>query len=98
MFRVFLVLAVLVLLQLHCNLASAQAAGPEHTGLCNFAKAAHLKGDASLIVRSRPSMHSSEIGRLPLGAEVYVCDERRDWLQVFYGGQTLRADGPPAMD
>jgi hypothetical protein len=62
---------------------------PTPTGepaLCNYAKVYRLAGGAKLNVHSAATIQSPEIDSLPNGTVVYICDEIKDWVQIFYGG------------
>lgn len=58
--------------------------------LCNFAKVYKLAPGSYLSVRSGPGEQYSKIDHLPDGKAVYICDEHREWVQIFYSG----LDGP----
>jgi Bacterial SH3 domain len=59
--------------------------------LCNFAKVKNLKQGHYLSVRSGPGVKYRKVDRLKPGAEVYICDERGGWLQIFYSSTS---EGP----
>jgi uncharacterized protein YgiM (DUF1202 family) len=67
---------------------NAQLYGPKGTraDVCNFAKVYHLNAAIYLVVRAGPGKEFTKIDRLKAGTTVYVCDEHREWLRVFYGG------------
>lgn len=54
--------------------------------LCNFSKVKNLRPESYLNVRSGAGVRFRKIDRLRNGMEVYICNERGDWYQVFYGG------------
>ncbi len=57
---------------------------------CNFARIKNLNSGSFVVVRSGPGVRFRKIDRIRGGAEVYVCDERGDWLKVCYSAP----DGP----
>ena len=65
-----------------------QTASQQTSYVCNYARVYKLKSGSHLIIRSRPSPASSKVGLLENGNPVYICDERGEWLKVFYGGGT----------
>lgn len=83
--RVKLLLALTLLLAVQGR--AQTKAGPTNNGdfRCNYAKVSRLLPGHFLKMRSGPSANSSVIARLRLGQPVYVCDESREWFQVFYG-------------
>lgn len=44
-------------------------------------------GDGFLVVRDGPGTKYAEIGRLINGQEVYLCNEKGEWLGVVYSKQ-----------
>jgi uncharacterized protein YgiM (DUF1202 family) len=56
---------------------------------CNYSKVYNLQTDTYLSVRSGPGMKFSKIDRLKVKTVVYVCDEKSEWVQVFYSGPEL---------
>jgi uncharacterized protein YgiM (DUF1202 family) len=72
----------------------ATPVNPANTYRCNYAKVKKLKPGQYLAVRSGAGAHYQSVDRLRADTEVYTCDERGDWLKIFYGSgpcsQTLR--------
>ena len=52
--------------------------------LCNVASVVQVGASSTVSLRSGPSDKSPKLGKLMVGAVVYVCDERWDWYQVFF--------------
>ena len=57
---------------------------------CNFATVYNLEDGTHLNVRSGAGANFSRLDQLTNGASVYICDERGEWLKVYYSG----LDGP----
>ena len=53
---------------------------------CNLATVYRLAGRKRLNVRVSPKSNSRVIARLDEGHIVYVCEDIRDWLKVYFGG------------
>ncbi len=53
--------------------------------LCNYAKVYQLADRMKLNVHAAAAIKSANIGNLPNGAVVYICDETSSWFQIFYG-------------
>ena len=68
--------------------------------LCGFAKVNHLQEGSYLSVRSGPGSQFSKIDSLEAGTSVYVCDEHREWLRIFYGGKDTPcgSESPGGLD
>ena len=71
-------------------LADSSSPGHEPSGVCNYAKVHGLKDASYLTVRSGPDKHFRKLDQLGDGAEVYICDENREWYKIFYSD----SDGP----
>jgi uncharacterized protein YgiM (DUF1202 family) len=69
---------------------------PTDPYFCNYSKVYNLQDDTYLSVRSGPGMQFSKIDRLKNETVVYVCDEKSDWVQIFYSGpeRPCVADSP----
>ena len=59
---------------------------PKDPYYCAYSKVFNLQEGAYLSVRSGPGMQFSKIDRLKSETVVYVCDEKSDWVQIFYSG------------
>jgi uncharacterized protein YgiM (DUF1202 family) len=66
---------------------------------CNSAKVYNLQAETSLSVRSGPGMQFPKIDHLKNETVVYVCDEKSDWVQIFYSGpgRPCVADSPVGL-
>jgi uncharacterized protein YgiM (DUF1202 family) len=65
--------------------ATSQTTSHETPYICNFARVHHLNAGEHLAVRSGPRLHFPKVDQLEAGKPVYICDERGDWLRIFYG-------------
>ncbi len=85
-FRVALILVAAGCLGEPVTAQSANAT-PSDSYVCNFAKVhVHLAQNGFAIVRSGAGIRFRKVDRLRPGMGVYICDERGDWLKVFYSG------------
>jgi hypothetical protein len=92
-------LATLLLFEATWNLAPAATEAPvlhqtaaelRETVRCNLATIYRVGPSGTIRVRERPTKRSRVVGRLPEGNIVYVCDDSRGWLRVYFGS----SEGP----
>ena len=53
---------------------------------CNLATIYKLGPSGAIEIRSKPTLRSRVVARLPEGNIVYVCDQDGDWVNVFFSG------------
>ncbi len=58
-----------------------------------------LENGMDLKIHANPRVHSAELGSLPNGTNVYVCDETETWLQIFYSaaGKPCKSGTPDGL-
>jgi uncharacterized protein YgiM (DUF1202 family) len=61
--------------------ALAAPARPTEPYVCNYARTT-----SQAWVRSGPNEKLAKVRQLKGGEPVFICDETRDWFQVFFGG------------
>ena len=76
-------IAIVAVLFLSSGVSRAQNATPSYT--CNLAKAnAPGAPKASVLLRTGPGRTFKQVGKLAPQQQVYICDERGDWYEVYY--------------
>jgi uncharacterized protein YgiM (DUF1202 family) len=94
--RILLGITLIFAVQNVCGQIAKPIKSPTDPYFCNYSKVYNLQADTYLFVRSGPGMQFSKIDRLKDEAVVYVCDEKSDWVQIFYSGpgRPCVADSP----
>ena len=92
-------IALILVTQKVCGQIAEPIKSSKDPYFCNYAKVYNLHADVNLSVRSGPGMKFPKIDRLKDETVVYVCDEKSDWVQVFYSGpgHPCVADSPVGL-
>ena len=68
------------------SVTAIRNSGNDHPNyICNFALV-NLGNEKFIKIHSQPKLHSRLVARIDSGSPLYICDEVRGWVKVYFSG------------